>query len=416
MTFLFFLFALFIASLAYNLYHPNFSHDKLSVLSFLCGWLVGELALHHIALQLATVFWFTWAGAVDGFIGAVSLVICVVSWLAMTFFHLQGHRAKQAMESGLQQGLGRDYQQSIEPGMREQFPADIDYPKIRKPIKPIPAELEVMKNIRYGSGAQRLDIYRDRVEHSAPRPVLLQIHGGAWTEKMGSKNEQALPLMSHMAQRGWICVAISYRLSPSATFPDHIIDCKEALVWIKKTIASYGGDPDFVVTTGGSAGGHLSSLLALSANDPLFQPGFEDSDTSVQGAVPFYGVYDFSDSEGLHANNGLAQALERSVMKLSLADHSEAYQSASPLHRIGPHAPPFCIIQGDKDSLVPVATARSFAKKLAAESNREVVYAEISGAQHAFDMFPSIRSEHVKQGVERYLVWLYSTYLALAKT
>ena len=417
MTLLFFLYTVFIAMLAYNLYYPNYTNDKLSVLSFLCGWLVGELAMHHVVLQLIAVFWFAWAGAVDGFVGAVCLVICAISWLTMTFFHLNGHRAKQVMEDSLQQGLGQDYSQAIKPDFQQQFPADIDYRKIRWPKKLISAELEVMKNIPYGSNSQRLDIYRQRAgtEKSTQRPVLLQIHGGAWTEKMGSKNEQALPLMNHMALRGWLCVAISYRLSPSATFPEHIIDCKEALVWIKNTIASYGGNPDFVVVTGGSAGGHLSSLLALSANDPQYQPGFEEADTTVQGAVPYYGVYDFSDSEGLQQHNGLAQTLQQSVMKLSIKENSETYQQASPLHRTGPQAPPFCIIQGDKDTLVPAVTARSFAKKLAVESNNPVVYAEISGAQHAFDMFPSIRSEHVKHGVERYLAWLYSAYLAVGK-
>ena len=75
---------------------------------------------------------------------------------------------------------------------------------------------------------------------------------------MGSKNEQALPLMNHMALRGWICVSTDYRLSPTSTFPEAIIDCKEALAWIKENIAEYGGDPEFIVVTGGSAGGHLS--------------------------------------------------------------------------------------------------------------------------------------------------------------
>ena len=55
-------------------------------------------------------------------------------------------------------------------------------------------------------------------------------------------------------------------------------------------IAEYGGDPDFVAITGGSAGGHLSSLAALTASDPAFHPGFEDIDTRLQAAIPFYGV------------------------------------------------------------------------------------------------------------------------------
>jgi len=89
--------------------------------------------------------------------------------------------------------------------------------------------------------------------------------------------------MSHLAELGWVCVAINYRLSPRSTWPDQIVDVKRALAWTKEHIAEYGGDPDWVAITGGSAGGHLSSLAALTPNDPQFQPGFEDADTSVAG-------------------------------------------------------------------------------------------------------------------------------------
>src|SRR3989442_2578192 len=100
------------------------------------------------------------------------------------------------------------------------------------------------------------------------------------------------PLMLPLAAEGWVCVAANYRLSPRAAFPEHLIDCKLALRWVREHIESFGGDPDFVVVTGGSAGGHLAALVALTANAPEYQPGFEDTDTSVTACVPFYGVYD----------------------------------------------------------------------------------------------------------------------------
>ncbi len=89
-----------------------------------------------------------------------------------------------------------------------------------------------------------------------------------------------------------MCVAINYRLSPRATWPAHIVDCKRAVAWVREHIAEYGGDPGFIAVSGGSAGGHLSSLLALTPNQPEWQPGFEDMDTSVDACLPFYGVYD----------------------------------------------------------------------------------------------------------------------------
>jgi acetyl esterase/lipase len=112
-----------------------------------------------------------------------------------------------------------------------------------------------------------------------------------------------------------VCVSINYRLSPRAAWPDHIVDVKRALAWIKEHIADYGGDPNFVAITGGSAGGHLCSLAALSPNEPSFQPGFEEADTSVACAVPFYGVYDFTNRDGT-GRADMEQMLTDLVMKV----------------------------------------------------------------------------------------------------
>ena len=86
--------------------------------------------------------------------------------------------------------------------------------------------------------------------------MLVYIHGGAWV--IGDKREQGIPMMHELVQRGWVCVAINYRLSPKATWPDHIVDCKRAVAWVREHIAEYGGDPSFIAVSGGSAGGHLS--------------------------------------------------------------------------------------------------------------------------------------------------------------
>ena len=60
---------------------------------------------------------------------------------------------------------------------------------------------------------------------------------------MGDKRQQGIPLMHELIERGWVCVAINYRLSPRATWPEHVIDCKRALAWVHEHIAEYGGDP-----------------------------------------------------------------------------------------------------------------------------------------------------------------------------
>jgi len=236
-------------------------------------------------------------------------------------------------------------------------------------------------------------------------PVLLQIHGGGWV--ISNKNQQGKPIMLHFASRGWVCFAPNYRLSPRSTWPDEIVDVKRAIAWIKDHAHEYGADPSFIVITGGSAGGHLAALAAVTPNDPAFQPGFEDADTRVQAAAPYYGVYDFADTSSVQSRL-LIKFLERAVFKKRFRDHREDFEAASPIRRVSSDDPPFFVIHGHHDSLVPVKTARRFVQKLREVAQDPVVYAELPGAQHAFDVFPSIRTAHVTRAVERFADYVYS--------
>jgi acetyl esterase/lipase len=203
-------------------------------------------------------------------------------------------------------------------------------------------------------------------------------------------------------------VSINYRLSPRSTWPDQIVDVKRAITWVKAHIGDYGGDPRFVAITGGSAGGHLSSLAALTANDEDLQPGFEGADTSVQAAVPFYGVYDFTRTGGaIHPM--MVPFLEKLVMKRRLADSREVFVHASPIAHIGADAPPFFVMHGRNDSFIPVEQARSFVARLRDVSAQPVVYAELPIAQHAFDIFGSARAAHAAVAVEQFLAEVYAT-------
>jgi acetyl esterase/lipase len=191
------------------------------------------------------------------------------------------------------------------------------------------------------------------------------------------------------------------------------VDCKKALAWVREHADEYGVDPDFVVVTGGSAGGHLCALMALTQNDPQFQPGFEEADTSVQAAVPFYGVYDLTDRDGNY-NSTFTRLMTDVVMGVGLEHSPEAWSAYSPLDRITADAPPMFVIHGDKDVLVPVPIARSFVEELRKVSTSPVVYAELRGAQHAFEVFPSFRTVHTVEYVERFLHHVHAGYLASA--
>ena len=238
--------------------------------------------------------------------------------------------------------------------------------------------------------------------------MLLYVHGGGWT--IGSKNFQGLTTCTHMASRGWLCVNADYRLSPRATFPDHIVDVKRAIRWVREEGARLGADPACIVITGGSAGGHLCALAALTPNDPEYQPGFEEIDTSVQGCIPFYGVFDFTGQQEHWPHRGLYETIERVVLKVGRQEDPEAFRRASPLHRVHPGAPPFLVIHGKADSLVPIEESRIFHRALAEATGGRAALAEIPGAQHAFELFASLRTEHLRGALERFLGQLWSRH------
>jgi acetyl esterase/lipase len=197
-------------------------------------------------------------------------------------------------------------------------------------------------------------------------------------------------------------------VSPRNTWPNHIVDLKRALAWVKENIADYGGDPNFVAISGGSAGGHLTALAALTPNDPQYQPGFEDADTSVVAAVPVYGRYDWFTDEGSGRPEFLA-FLQKFVMKKPFAEHRQDFLDASPITRLRPDAPPFFVLHGTDDSIIPVDEGRVFAKALREVSTSPVAYSEAPHAQHAFDFFGSPRGHHTAGAIERFLSWVHAT-------
>jgi acetyl esterase/lipase len=201
---------------------------------------------------------------------------------------------------------------------------------------------------------------------------------------------------------------MNYRVAPLHTWPDHIVDVKRALAWVKENISTYGGDPNFVAISGGSAGGHLSALAALTPNEAKFQPGFEEADTSVAAAVAYYGRYDWYSTED-PGRAEFVEVLEKLVVKRKLSTHRHIYVDASPLRYVRADAPPFFVLHGTDDSLIPVVEAREFVEELRAVSKSPVAYAELPYAQHAFDIFGSPRAHQSAEAVARFLSWVYVT-------
>ena len=410
MPWVFLILSLLGALFTYNAYVPQRTSPRLNVVSFAAGWLTSELPVHHVAWQVVATVLFAAAGALSAWPGWLGLGITLVSWFFLLGIVPISRSAGVVFKAALRDGIGESYRQEISSDESSRRLPSRSVEIAVNPFRFRSAAVKLTRDIAYVPGGGKrnlLDVYAPR-ETVEKAPVLLQIHGGGWT--IGNKDQQGLALMNHLSERGWVCVANNYRLSPAASFPAHIIDCKRALAWIRSEIESFGGDPDFVVVTGGSAGGHLSALLALTAGDPEYQPGFENVDTRVNAAVPFYGVYDWSDANGLQAMPMRDDFIAERVLKVPFAEDPESFRRASPLHRIHADAPPFFVIHGDSDSLCSVEEARFFAQQLRETSKEPVAYAEIPGAQHAFEVFHSLRTDYAVQAVDRFASWVHSRY------
>jgi acetyl esterase/lipase len=386
---------------ALNARHPS-RHVALLVPSFFMSWLTIELAWHHVAIGALLIAAFVGAGVLDSAPGVVGLVLMLTAELYLLRIAWAARRTSVTVRGAL-----------------EDLDVDDAAPRFPWHLVVFPFLLNRRRGVRrqrnvafarVGGRTLRLDV----TVPSAPvpgggarRPALMQIHGGAWV--IGDKREQGIPLLNHMAAQGWVGFNVNYRLSPSVAFPDHLVDLKRGLAWIREHADEYGIDPDFICVTGGSAGGHLCALMGLTAGLDRFQPGFEGADTSVAAAVPFYGIYDFTPAGAFGANPRVySRFLEPFVMKAFVADEPERFRDASPIHHLRPDAPPFFVVHGDQDTLAPVEDARRFAEGLRAVSREPVVYAEMQGAQHAFEVFPSYRTARVIEGVERFLTAMWS--------
>ena len=392
-----------------NAYRPLTDRSPANFAVMAASGLTSEFPLQTMALQQLATLGLIRRGALGSRAGQVALAASVASWLGLLNLHRAASRSGEVLEAALIDELGGDYRSQITAPRAAPDVAPLTRAQVVLPRRGSRRRYLRAADESYGEfgTANRLDIWSQAgLEPGARAPVLLQIPGGAWV--MGRKTGQAYPLLSRLAARGWVCVAINYRLSPNAEWPAHIADVKQAIVWIKDHIGEYGGDPGFIAVTGGSAGGHLSTLAALTPNRAAFQPGFEEADTAVQAAVPLYGVYDFVDADHL-GNPGLRRHLERVVLKTRLDDDLVRWQEASPEYQIGAQVPPFFVIQGGRDILTPAAQARRFAADLRKESANPVVYAELPYAQHAFDVGGSVRTLHTVRAIERFLDYVYCT-------
>jgi acetyl esterase/lipase len=377
----------------------------LGFVSFAFGLVPSELPFVYLLWSAVLLIVFGVLGTFETTLGILASALLVAAAVGELVIARRSVAAGRVIERALRDGFGADYGQHVDPALAAQFRHRVALaPVLMKPFASRRRDVVRVKDLAYGDAGVRnmLDVYHHRAR-PANAPVLLYIHGGAWTT--GKKDQQGLPLIYHFAARGWLCVAPNYRLCPAATFPDPLVDIKRVIAWIREHAAEHGGDPSQLFVAGGSAGGHLTALAALTANDPALQPGFEDADTSITAAIPLYGDYDWLDCNAERSRRGRLDRTSffmEKILKCSADSNRALWEQGSPLFHVRADAPPFFVLHGDRDTLLLVEDARHFVEALHAVSTAPVLYAELPGAQHAFDMFQSVRCGHVVNGVERF--------------
>ncbi len=390
-----------LAALAANAIRPQ-RNGWSAIPSFAFGWPTSELAPHLLGVAaIDTAAELTVRRGKASRLGLLAGAAAV----GMLGYTIAGaRRTGIELDDALRKSIGDGYLDELDlPG-----PLDLRLPRgsVARPFNFKAHDIEVLRDVPYTEGGRKahLDIRRPKDVDLADAPVLIQIHGGGWT--IGNKEQQGILLMNRMAQQGWVCVSVNYRLAPKYKFPTQIVDVKRAIAWVHENIKEYGGDSSYVVITGGSAGGHLAALAALTPGLADYQPGFEDADTSVSACVPFYGVYDLGGiSEERAAIDMRDRFLGPRVFGKDPKTHLDDFVQASPLAHVTEHTPDFFVIHGSNDTVVSVKQARSFVKALKEKSDASVTYAELPGTQHAFEVFSSIRSQHTIAAVARWLQW-----------
>ena len=340
---------------------------------WLPAMLTSELLPIRFALSAALAATFVSFGALDHFVGATGAVLLGLGWLGYLLLAARARRAPRSAALALR----------IPP------PQPIALPLQRRATRypfSVPPDVDRVDDIEYAEGCT-LDLYRST--SSTGNRVLMQIHGGGWTG--GDKRQQARPLIHHLANRGWTVVSISYPLSREEGLEARMTAVHQAITWVRRGAGSYDVDPEFIALTGGSAGGHLASLAALQSSR---------NGGGVQACIPVYGVYDFINRNKTRDD---WPVIPKILMGAQPTDAPERYAAASPLDQVHQNAPPFLVIHGTHDSLVPPAEARQFASALEAVSSSEVTLFEVPGATHSFDIVPSPRTRTVVSAIESFL-------------
>ena len=258
-------------------------------------------------------------------------------------------------------------------------------------------ELLDVPYVTNGHERQKLDLYLPTAFDESPRPVIVRIHGGAW--RHGDKTTQRS--VGNYVKQGYIGVAINYRFSQHAIFPAQIEDCKAAIRWLKAHAKEYGIDPARIGVMGSSAGGHLAALLGATGDTKEFDIGENFGfSSSVCAVVDNYGPTDFLQI----VDNPFVASRKSAVSQLlggPISENAELAARANPIKYLSANDPPFLIMHGDADPLVPPSQSEALHEALA-EAGVTCEYHVVKGGLHGGEAFRTSRVKAIVSGFLEY--------------
>ncbi len=254
--------------------------------------------------------------------------------------------------------------------------------------------VKVEKDIAYlpADRAEKADLYRpEKVPAGAKAPALLWIHGGGFSG--GDKaQKRELNIGNNFAERGYVVMSINYKLQTKGgppVWPQNLHDCKTAVRWLRANAARLQLDPERIAVAGGSAGGHLAGMVALTRPEDGFDPQgpYSEFSCAVQCGLDFYGPTD------------LTRWHDSAMFGKTKAEDIDIYRKASPVTYARKDSPPMLILHGTADRTVDIKQSEALAAALK-KAGAVVHYEVIPGAPHTFDLQP-------RQKDLRPLVWAF---------
>lgn len=253
------------------------------------------------------------------------------------------------------------------------------------PIFKLSPRIEEIQDVAFGTTGSRplmLNIARPKKKPKESMPVVIFVHGGGWY-RGDHKGPQNYPF----AAKGYFTVNIEYRLSGEAVFPAQIHDCKAAIRWLRANAEKFKINPDQIGVWGLSAGGHLAALLGTSGDVPDLEGngGARGFSSRVEAVVDWYGPTDLSKMGGTHDE---PDSPECRVVGGLLYERKEIVRMANPITYVTSDDPPFLMIHGEKDQIVPFNQSELLYHALK-ESGVDVTLIKVKNGDHNFLPNPS---------------------------